>query len=85
MHRLLITNPKFSFMKTKSFETGLSNHHHTIYTFLKTKLEKFEPKKLIYRNLKQIDNDLFKMDTCNSMYVNFHLTFRINYRPVKSL
>ena len=44
---LLITNSKFSFMKTNPFETSLSDHHHTIYTFLKTKFEKFEPKKLI--------------------------------------
>ena len=33
---LLITNSKFSFMKTNSFETGLSDHHHMIYTILKT-------------------------------------------------
>ena len=25
---LLITNLKFSFMKTNSFETGVSDHHH---------------------------------------------------------
>ena len=42
---LLITSSKFSFMKTNSFETGLSDHHHMIYTILKTKFEKFEPKK----------------------------------------
>ena len=44
---LLITNSKFSLMKTNSSETGLSDHHPIIYTFLKTKFEKFEPKKLI--------------------------------------
>ena len=32
---LLITNSKFSVMKTNSFETGLSEHHHMIYTTLK--------------------------------------------------
>ena len=36
---LLITNSKFSFMKANSFETGLSNHHHMIYTILKANLE----------------------------------------------
>ena len=64
---LLITNSKFSFMKTNSFETGLSDHHHMIYTILKTKFEKFEPKKLIYRNLKQFDIDEFKFDIYNGM------------------
>ena len=54
---LLITNSKFSFMKTNSFETGLSDHHHMIYTILKTKFEKFEPKKLTYRNFKQFDSE----------------------------
>ena len=43
---LLITNTKFSLIKTNSLETGLSDHHHhLIYTILKTKFGKFEPKK----------------------------------------
>ena len=29
---LLITNSKLSFIKTNSFETGLSDHHHMIYS-----------------------------------------------------
>ena len=32
-------------MKTNSFKTTLSDDHNMIYTFLKTKFEKFEPKK----------------------------------------
>ena len=33
-------------MKTNSFKNCfLSDDHHMIYTFLKTKFEKFEPKK----------------------------------------
>ena len=44
---LLITNTKFSFTKTNSLETGLGDHHHhLIYTILKTKFGKFEPKKI---------------------------------------
>ena len=50
---LLILNLKFSFMKTNSSQTGLSGHHHMMYTFLKTQ---FEPKKL-YRNFKQVDSN----------------------------
>ena len=57
---LLIANSKFSFMKTNPFETGLSDHHHMIYTILKTKFVKFEPKKSTYRNLKQCDSGQFK-------------------------
>ena len=33
---LLLTNRKFSFKNSTSFETGLSNHHHLIYSMLKT-------------------------------------------------
>ena len=62
---LLIT--VYSFMKTNSFETGLSNHHHMMYTVLKTKFEKFEPEKLIYLNFKQFHCEQFKLDICNSM------------------
>ena len=54
-------------MKKNSFETGLSDHHHMICTVLKTKFEKFEPKKVIYCNFKQFDSDRFKWDICNSM------------------
>ena len=46
---LLNTNSKFTFMKTNSFEAGLSDHHHMVHAILKTKFEKFEPKKSVYR------------------------------------
>ena len=80
---LLIINSRFSFMKTSSFETGLSDHHHMTYIYiyiyvyiyiyiyikiqiLKTKFEKFEPKKLIYHNFKQLDSDQFKLENPSS-------------------
>ena len=50
---LLIKNLKFSFMEANFFETGLNDHHHMIYTILKTKFEKFKPKKSTYHNFKQ--------------------------------
>ena len=64
---LLITNSKFSFMKTNSFETGLSDHDHMIHAIFKTKFEKFEPKKSIYRNFIQYDSDQFKLDIFNNI------------------
>ena len=67
-------------MNTNSFETGLSDHHHMIYTIFKTKLEKFAPKKLIYRNFKQFDSEQFKLDICNSMSaVRTHAAFENNF------
>ena len=64
---LLIANSKFSFMKTNSFETGLSDHHHMIYTILKTKIEKFKPKQSIYRVFEERYSDEFKLNIFNSM------------------
>ena len=67
-------------MKTNSFETGLSDHHHMIYAILKTKFEKFEPKKLIYGNFKQFDSEQCKLDICNSMSaVRTHAAFENNF------
>ena len=63
---LLIANSKFSFMKTNSFETGLSDHHQVIYTILKTKFEKFKPKKSIYRVVKERYSK-FKLNIFDSM------------------
>ena len=76
---LLISNSK---LETNSFETGLSDH--MIYTILKTKFEKFEPKKSMYYNFKQYDGDQFKLDICNVMstmrthaaFENFLFNFR---------
>ena len=80
---LLITNSKFSFMKANSFETGLSDHHHMIYTILKTKFEKFKPKKSIYRNSKQYDSDQFKLDGFNSMSaMRTNATFKNNFGSI---
>ena len=77
---LLITNSKFSFMKANSFETGLSDHHHMIYTILKTKFEKFKPKKSIYCNFKQYDSDQFKLDIFNSMSaMRAHAAYKNNF------
>ena len=33
---LILTNRKYSFKNTSSYETGLSNHHHLIYSVMKT-------------------------------------------------
>ena len=40
---LILTNRKYSFKNTNTFETGLSDHHHMIYTMLKNTFENAEP------------------------------------------
>ena len=46
---LMLTIRKYSFKNTSSYETGLSDHHHLIYSVMKTTFKCEEPKKLIYR------------------------------------
>ena len=48
---LILTNRKYSFKNTSSYETGLSDHHHLIYSVMKTIFKCEEPKKLIYRTI----------------------------------
>ena len=62
---LISTNRKYLFKNTSSYETGLSDHHHLIYSVMKTIFKCEEPKKLIYRNYsnfsqKDFQNELLK-------------------------
>ena len=41
---LILTNRKYFFKNTCSFETGLSDHHHLIYSVMKTTFKSEEPK-----------------------------------------
>ena len=42
---LILTNPKFSFKNSTSFETGLSDHHHLIYSIPKPTFHKKNQKR----------------------------------------
>ena len=59
---LILTNWKYSFKNTTSYETGLSDHHHMILTMLKTTFQQKEPKCLIYRDYKNFMFENFKSD-----------------------
>ena len=59
---LILTNWKYSFKNTTSYETGLSDHHHMILTMLKTTFQQKEPKCLIYRDYKNFIFENFKSD-----------------------
>ena len=79
---LIFTNRKHSFMHSTSFETGFSDHHHMIYTILKTKFSKLPPKKVIYRDYKnwsqlRFDNELRQnlRSAHPSAYSNFEQVF----------
>ena len=78
---LILTNRKYCFQGTSSFETGLSDHHHFIYFILKITLEKEEPNQVIYRNYKHFqwqhfENDLkSSLDNCNRNFDVYEKTF----------
>ena len=42
---LMLTNRKYSFKNTSSYETGLSDHHHLIYSVMKNIFKYEESKK----------------------------------------
>ena len=77
----ILTNRKYCFKHTSSFETGLSNHHHLIYSMLKTTFKKEESKQFIFRDYKNFDNTNFQMDlesklsNCPKKYRIFEKTF----------
>ena len=78
---LILTNWKYSFKNTNTFETGLSDHQHMIYTMIKSTFEKAEPIKLIYRDYKNFSFDRFKADlenalkSCPNSYDSFEQCF----------
>ena len=83
---LILTNRKYSFKNTSSYETGLSDHHHLIYSVMKTTFKREEPK-LIYRNYsnfsqKDFQNDLLlKIGDGKNNYLEFEKNYvEINYK-----
>ena len=79
---LILTNRKFSFKNSTSFETGLSDHHHLIYSMLKTTFHKEEPKTLIYRDYKTFSLETFSSELflkLESQENNDYQTFEKNF------
>ena len=78
---LILTNRKYCFKNTSSFETGISDHHHLIYSILKITFEKEESKKVTYCNYKQFQWETFEkyltssLRNCNGEYENYEQNF----------
>ena len=78
---LFLTNRKYSFKFSGSYETGTSDHHHMIYTMLKSCFNNTQPKLLNYRGLKHFSQEAFKEDLsealydCNNSYDDFDYIF----------
>ena len=78
---LIFTKRKYSFKYTSSYETGLSDHHHMIYTVLKPSYINVLPKLLNDRDYKKFNFGNFKEDLsealliCTSSYDEFESAF----------
>ena len=59
---LILTNRKYCFKNTSSYETGISDHHHLIFSIMKTTFASEEPKKFVYRDYKTFCPENFKND-----------------------
>ena len=56
---VILTNKPRSFQHTLTCETGLSDHHHMITTFLRSHLVRLKSKKIFYRVTKGLTNQCF--------------------------
>ena len=59
---LILTNKKNHFMKSTTFETGLSDYHKLITTILRKTISKGNSKKLFYRDYKRFDPKEFETE-----------------------
>ena len=66
---VILTNKPRSFQHTLTCETGLSDHHHMITTFLRSHLVRLKPKKIFYRSYKRFDESMFLEDVKNVNFV----------------
>ena len=67
LHRSDSYKPKICFKSSSTVETDLSDHHHLIYSMLKTTFKKEDPKRLIYRDYKNFNDEYFQNDLKNEL------------------
>ena len=61
---LILTNKPKSFQNSGVMETGVSDHHALIFSFLKTTFTKMPPNKLQYRSCKKLEVHSFIFTRC---------------------
>ena len=76
---LILTNRKYCFKHSSTFETGLNDHHHLIYSMLKTTFKKRN--QYFINDFKKFDGTAFhtdlhsKLEEGPKVYQNFEETF----------
>ena len=76
---IMLTNKSQSFMKTSNIETGLSDHHKLILSFFRTSFQKLNPKKIVYREMKNFDKNAFLNDIKNLPFEQIEERFPDSY------
>ena len=62
---VILTNRPRSFQYSLTTETGLSDHHKMITTFMRSNFVRLQPKQISYRNFKTFNESLFLADVQN--------------------
>ena len=71
---LILTNRKYCFKNTSSYETGISDHHHLIFSIMKTTFASEEPKKFVYCDYKTFSHKILKMIYCLKLLTRMSTT-----------
>ena len=72
---LILTNKKNHFMKSATFETGLSDHHKLITAILRKTISKGNSKKMFYRDYKRFDQKKFETELKFKLNSQTNLTY----------
>ena len=78
---LILTNRKYCFKHTSTFEIVLSDHPHLVYSMLKTRFKREESNHFIYRDYRNFNDMNFrkdlknKLEECPKHYEIFEKTF----------
>ena len=72
-------------MKNQSFETGFSDHHHLIYTILKSTFVKLPLKIIRYREFKNFSTENLQTNLENSLRSNNSFDYQIFHSITESV
>ena len=78
---MILTNRKYSFKLPTTFGKSLGDHYHLMYSILKTKFQKEEPKILIYHYFKRFTYTDFQSELTNESKLNItHINLHNSYK-----
>ena len=80
---VIVTNSSKKFQNTTTIETGLSDFHKMVITWLKSYITKLPPHVIYYRNYKQFDGTRFRNDISCELNSNKNKN-DANYEEIKS-